>query len=93
MTHLIWSFKRMAWWHEAGAGYTQDVVNAGRYTAEGAHQICDRFEPTDPGRSVMLDTELAYAMFLVDSNRRRDIEIDRRCEILELCRKQEVSDA
>jgi len=88
MTYLIWSFKRMAWWHEAGAGYTQDVVSAGRYTAEDAHLACDHFEPDEPDRSVMVDAELVYAAFLVESNRRRDLETDRRCELLALERKR-----
>jgi len=36
MKHLIWSWEHRQWWAPNGQGYTDDVVLAGRYTAEEA---------------------------------------------------------
>jgi hypothetical protein len=37
--YLIWSFEHSMWWGKNHAGYTLELANAGRYTAEEAVEI------------------------------------------------------
>ena len=37
--YLIWSWKHRAWWAPNGAGYTKDIMEAGRYTQDAAGLI------------------------------------------------------
>lgn len=37
--YLIWSFEHQQWWAPNEQGYTYDLLNAGRYTAEQAGRI------------------------------------------------------
>jgi hypothetical protein len=38
-TFLIWSEEHRAWWRPYARGYTDSIVQAGRYTADRAAQI------------------------------------------------------
>jgi hypothetical protein len=37
--YLIWSFEHRAWWGPDECGYTEDLAQAGRYSADDAGRI------------------------------------------------------
>lgn len=38
--YIIWSFEHKAWWRSGRQGYTEDVMEAGKYTFAEAEEIC-----------------------------------------------------
>lgn len=38
--YLVYSNSAQAWWRQDGAGYTQNIWDAGRYDEESARQAC-----------------------------------------------------
>lgn len=46
-TYLIWSHQRGAWWRGGGAGFTNHLWQAGRYSRRDALRICIEAMPGD----------------------------------------------
>ena len=78
MIYLIWSYKRNAWWRTDSQGYTWDVTQAGQYGETEANDITRTYAPGDEERSVMVEARLVYAMFELDTGRRKEEELVRR---------------
>jgi len=44
--YLVWSHEHGAWWGPNGYGYTKGLMTAGRYSRDGALDICRGAIPT-----------------------------------------------
>ncbi|TFG63462.1 MAG: hypothetical protein E4H32_04360 [Nitrospirales bacterium] len=54
----------VVWWRPDGAGYTTDILDAGKYTFEQAKKICER------------DSDRAWPCEFVDSNTKVIVIVD-----------------
>jgi len=62
--YVIWSFEHRAWWRPWRWGYTDYLVEAGRYSKEEAARIvvkANRFAATPHEQAMLLSTAAAYA--------------------------------
>lgn len=75
--YVIWSFEHDAWWKPGRSGYTQDLYQAGLYTAEDAARIVEdanRFiEPGEKPNEEFMKWTTAVSL---DKERRETQESD-----------------